>query len=121
MAKALRAKFSGIYVTGESVSIPPKFPCVCFQEDDNYLSQADMDTSPNERMVILRYRIDVYSNKASGKKSEVKEILSEIQQILYRKNFTRFSHNPLKDLGDKIFHMVETYRVKYDGKAFYRV
>lgn len=80
-----------------------------------------MDSSEEERFVILRYRIDAYSNKASGKKAEAKTILSTIQPLLYQRNFTRFSHTPMNDMGDKICHIVEAYRVKFDGEAFYRV
>ena len=103
------------------MSAPTSFPCVAFYEDDNYISQEDLDSSFTERIATLRYRIDVYSNKTSNRKAEVKAILAVIQPILYLRNFTRFSRTPLNDMGDKIFHMVETYRVKFDGDAFYRV
>lgn len=121
VATALREAFPGIFVTGEIVSMPPQFPCVCFYEDDNYISREDMDTSGHEIMTTLRYRCDVYSNKASGKKSEVKAIQAVIEPILYLKNFTRFSRTPLNDMGEKIYHSVATYRVKYDGNSFYRI
>ena len=103
------------------VSAPTAWPCVAFFEDDNYVSQEDFDTSPTEQFAVLRYRIDVYSNKANGRRAEVKEILEVIRPILYARNFTRLSSTPLNDLGDKIYHKVETYRVKTDGDAFYRL
>lgn len=121
VAKALREQYADIFVTGEAVYAPNQFPCVAFYEDDNYTSQADMDTSSQERFVILRYRVDVYTNDANGKKAKAKEIMSVIEPILYLKDFTRFSKTPMNDMGDHIFHMVATYRVKFDGDAFYRV
>lgn len=108
-------------MTGEAVSAPTQWPCVAFYESDNYTSREDLDSSDEERVVMLMYRIDVYSNKVSGRKSEAKAILADIQPLLYKRNFTRFSHTPMNDMGDKIMHMVETYRVKFDGEAFYRV
>lgn len=121
MATALRTAFPGIFVTGDLVSAPTSFPCVAFFEDDNYLSREDMDSAGEEKIAVLRYRVDVYSNKTSGRKAEAKAIMAVIQPILYARNFTRFSQTPINDLGDKIYHAVETYRVKTDGNAFYRV
>lgn len=121
VATALRSSFSDIYVTGEAVDAPSKFPCVVFYEDDNYISQVDMDSSWDEKFAVLRYRVDIYSNKASGRKSEAKAIRAVIEPLLYRRNFTRFSSTPINDMGDNIFHVVTTYRVKTDGTSFYRV
>ena len=121
IATALRTEFPEIFVTGEAISAPSKFPCVAFYEDDNYISREDMDSADHEVMATLRYRCDVYSNKSSGKKSEVKAIQAVIEPILYLKNFTRFSKTPLNDMGDKIYHSVGTYRVKTDGVGFYRI
>lgn len=121
VAKALREEVDGIFVTGEAVNTPPKFPCVAFYEDDNYTSQFDMDSSGEERFVVLRYRVDVYTNDTSGKKAKAKSIMSVIEPILYIRDFTRFSRTPMNDMGESIYHLVATYRVKYDGEAFYRV
>lgn len=121
VATALRSSFSNIYVTGEAVDAPSKFPCVVFYEDDNYISQVDMDSSWDEKFAVLRYRVDIYSNKASGRKSEAKAIRAVIEPLLYRRNFTRFSSTPINDMGDNIYHVVTTYRVKTDGTSFYRI
>lgn len=121
VATELRSQFDGIYVTGEAVTAPSQFPCVVFLEDDNYISQVDMDSSWDEKFAVLRYRVDIYSNKTNGRKSEVKAIRAAIEPLLYRRNFTRFSSTPIDDMGDKIFHVVTTYRVKTDGTSFYRV
>lgn len=121
VATTLREEFPTIFVTGDAVAAPTQFPCVAFYEDDNYISQEDMDSSFEERYATLRYRVDVYSNKVSGRKAEAKSILAVIQPLLYMRNFTRFSMTPLNDMGDKICHYVVTYRVKTDGTSFYRV
>lgn len=117
----MRSQFTGISVKGEAVNVPPKFPCVCFYEADNYISREDLDTSADERFATLLYRVDVYTNKASVHKTEAKSILNVIRPFLYGKNFTRFSSTPVNDMGDGIFHLAETYRVKTDGYSFYRL
>ena len=121
MAGALRTEFPGIFVTGEAVGAPTVFPCVAFYEDDNYISREDMDSAGEEKIATLRYRIDVYSNLVGGRKTEAKTIMAAIEPLLYQRNFKRFSRTPLNDLGEKIYHVVETYRVKTDGESFYRV
>lgn len=117
----LRAQFGNISVKGEAVNVPPKFPCVCFYEADNYIAREDLDSSPSERFATLLYRVDVYTNKASGRKTEAKSILNTVRPFLYSKNFTRFSSTPINDMGDGILHIAETYRVKTDGNSFYRL
>lgn len=121
VATELRTQFPGIFVTGDSVGAPTAFPCVAFFEDDNYVSREDLDTADEAKIVSLRYRIDVYSNKTGNRKAEAKAILAAIEPLLYQRNFTRFSRTPLNDLGEKIYHVVSTYRVKTDGQSFYRV
>ena len=116
----MRSQVSNITVKGEAVNVPPKFPCVCFYEADNYVSREDMDSSADERFATLLYRVDVYTNKASGRKTESKGILGIIRPFLYDRNFTRFSSTPVNDMGDGILHIAETYRVKTDGNSFYR-
>ena len=121
IATALRTQFSGIFVTGEAVNAPPHFPCVAFYEEDNYTMHDALDSGSEERCAILRYRLDVYSDKAGGKKGEAKDIVSFVESYLYARNFTRDSRMPLNDMGDTIFHMIGTYRVVTDGEAFYRI
>lgn len=121
VAATVRAQFPNAFVTSEAVNAPSQFPCVCFFEDDNYTPQEALDSSFEERFAALRYRLDIYSNKAAGRKNEVKEILSYIEPLLYARNFTRDSRTPLNDMGDTIFHMVGTYRVVTDGEGFYRI
>lgn len=121
IATMLREKYADIYVTGDSTAAPSRFPCVFFEQTDRYTVQESMDTSDEERSAILLYRADIFSNKASGRKTQTVEIENAIWELLYRHNFTQFSNAPLQDMGDKIYHRVATYRVKWDGKAFYRI
>lgn len=121
IATQLRSQFDGISVKGEAVNVPPRFPHVSFYEADNYISTEDLDSSDTERFATLLYRVDVYANKASGRKTEAKAILGVIRPFLYSKNFTRFSSSPVNDMGDGILHIAETYRVKTDGESFYRL
>ena len=69
IAEALRAQFPGILVSGEYVNAPTRFPYVSLVEQDNYTTEAHMDSGDTERFATLMYEGNVYSDKAGGKKS----------------------------------------------------
>ena len=70
VATALRAAFDGIEVSGDYTKVPAAFPFVSMVEADNYLTPSHLDNSDEEKFVTIMYEINVYSDKASGKKSE---------------------------------------------------
>lgn len=49
IAEALRAQFPGILVSGEYVNAPTRFPYVSLVEQDNYTTEAHMDSGDTER------------------------------------------------------------------------
>ena len=73
VATELRAQFSGVQVYGEYVETPARFPAVTIVEADNRVLTR-MRTENIENAVSSMFEINVYSNKASGKKAEAKAI-----------------------------------------------
>lgn len=121
VAAALRANFLGIEVSGDYTKVPPKFPFVSIVEADNATSQNRMDTSDVERFATVMYEINVYSDKADGKKSECKAIMAFIDEIMYRMNFTRIALAPVPNLSKStIYRMIARYRAETDGTRLYR-
>ena len=121
VAAALRANFLGIEVSGDYTKVPPKFPFVSIVEADNATSQNRMDTSDVEKFATVMYEINVYSDKAEGKKSECKAIMSFIDEIMYRMNFTRIALAPVPNLSKStIYRMIARYRAETDGTRLYR-
>lgn len=121
VAAALRANFLGIEVSGDYTKVPPKFPFVSMVEADNATSQNRMDTSDVERFATVMYEINVYSDKADGKKSECKAIMAFIDEIMYRMNFTRIALAPVPNLSKStIYRMIARYRAETDGTRLYR-
>lgn len=51
IAEALRAQFPGILVSGEYVNAPTRFPYVSLVEQDNYTTDAHMDSGDTWTMV----------------------------------------------------------------------
>ena len=121
VAAALRANFLGIEVSGDYTKVPPKFPFVSMVEADNATSQNRTDTSDVERFATVMYEINVYSDKADGKKSECKAIMAFIDEIMYRMNFTRIALAPVPNLSKStIYRMIARYRAETDGTRLYR-
>lgn len=80
LAKGLRDKYSNITVLGENVDVPSKFPCVTFDETLNIPTH--LDTSVINKFARVQYRVQVFSNKESGKRAEAREIYKTVDEIL---------------------------------------
>ena len=121
MSEALRKRFKGISVSGEYVNAPPKFPYVSIVEQDNYMSANRLDSSDREKFSTLMYEVNVYSDKAGSKKSACREIMGVIDEMLYKRNFTRISLSPVPNMENgTIYRLVARYRAETDGGTIYR-
>lgn len=120
IAKALRNKFSGIIVSGEYINAPPDFPYVSIVEQDNYTTQAHMDSGSVEFSTLM-YEVNVYSNKSVGKKAVCREIITFIDSLMYSKNFRRISLSPVPNMENAtIYRLVARYKAETDGTNLYR-
>lgn len=120
IAKALRAEFDGIYVTGEYVNAPPKFPTVSIIEADNYIDAESVSSKADEEYSIVMYEVEVFTN-SEQKVTQAREILSFIDAILYDLNFTRLSMTPVPNMANtSIYRLVARYRAETDGNILYR-
>ena len=121
IATLLRKRFPGIDISSEYVNSPPSFPHVSIVQSDCYPVPGKQDTSLKDNMEVVRFDIDIYSNKTEGKKTECKTIAKEIDVLLYSMNFTRTAMTPVPNMEDAtIYRIVARYRVATDGKYFYR-
>ena len=86
IAVAVRDKYPSIYLTGEYVKSPPSFPAGSIVEMDNTTYTSTQTSSENETHANVMYEVNVYSNKAKGKKTECKDhstiiLLKSIQEF----------------------------------------
>lgn len=109
VATELRSKFSVINIYGEDVRSPSSFPCVSIVEADNYTVKSTQDSGSNENHANLMYEVNVYSNKTSGKKSECKEILAIVDEMMLGMGFTRTMKNPVSMDDATVYRMVTRY------------
>ena len=93
VAEALRVAFPGIFVSGEYVDTPAKFPAVTIVESDNAIVQ---------RMRTV--------NTVGYKKSEAKDIMEAVDGEFSKLGFARTMCNPISNLSDAtIYRMVARY------------
>lgn len=121
VATALRANFPGITVESVTTYSPSKFPCVCIEETDNYSLLSTRDTASNENHATVVYEVNVYSNKAKGKKTEAKAILAVVDSVLNGLGFTRTTKTPINLDDATKYRVFARYRaVVSTNKTIYR-
>lgn len=119
IARVLRDKFPGINIAGEYVNAPSSFPHVSITQSDNSVISEQMTGSAE--MAQVMFEINIYSNKADGRKTECKAIAKVIDDVMFRMNFKRMALTPIPNMEDAtIYRIVARYRAMTDGKYFYR-
>ena len=119
IARVLRDKFPGINIAGEYVNAPSSFPHVSITQSDNSVVSEQMTGSAE--MAQVMFEINIYSNKADGRKTECKAIAKVIDDVMFRMNFKRMALTPIPNMEDAtIYRIVARYRLMTDGKYFYR-
>lgn len=112
IATALREEYgaSNIFVAGEYVSQPSKFPAILIVEQENTVYRRGSDSERIENFADVMYQVDVYSNKSKGKKAECKEIIGKIDALFAQMGFTRTFLNPVQNMNDAtIYRMTARY------------
>ena len=113
VATALRNEYGtgNIFVTGEYVAQPPKFPAVMIVQMDNSVHQRAIDTSYIEHAVDVMYQVDVYCNLQKGKKQQAKDILAKVDDEMSGMGFIRTYKNPVPNMNDAtIYRMTTRYK-----------
>ena len=119
IARVLRDKFPGINIAGEYVNAPSSFPHVSITQSDNSVVSEQMTGSAE--MAQVMFEINIYSNKADGRKTECKAIAKVSDDVMFRMNFKRMALTPSPNMEDAtIYRIVARYRAMTDGKYFYR-
>ena len=109
---ALRAEFTGIFVSGEAVAAPSSFPAVTIVEQDNSTHQRSLDSSGKENHAVLMYEINAFSNLGSGKKKQTRAIMAIIDDEMQDMGFVRVGSGPMTvpNADASIYRIVARYR-----------
>lgn len=110
VAEAVRTAFPDTFVSAEYTDIPARFPAVTITEADNRIYDR-MRTTVIENAVDVMYEVNVYSNKAAGKKTEAKEIMNAVDAAFCNLGFTRQMRQQVPNLNDaRIYRVVARYQ-----------
>ena len=96
---AVMAYDNTIYVTSEASIAPPSFPAVYVEQIDSYVPPQFRISSREELYAAMTFDVQVYSNKAAGKRAEAKSILTVIDNALRIAGLRRTTSNYV-DLTD---------------------
>ena len=80
VAVDLRSAYSGVRVVGEYVHSPTTFPTVTIDETQNW--PVHLDSAVQNKYAQVQYRVQVFSNLKSGKRSQAREIYSRVDEKL---------------------------------------
>lgn len=123
VSKSVREKYPSVFISGEYVRTPSKFPFVSLIEMSNTAYDRTQTSGSLENHASLMYEVNVYSNKRSGKKTECKEIATLIDDELAALGFSRTMLQPIPNLDDAtIYRMTGRYTavISKDKKLYRR-
>lgn len=123
VAISVRSKYAKAAVVGEYTRKPSKFPCVALDEIDNTPVDRLEDSSNEEKFAGVAYRLQVFSNKESGKKAEAREIFSTADSVMRRLGFRRVSYTTTPEIYDSTIYSIQvTYEaiVSSSGDVYSR-
>lgn len=123
VATAVRAAHSTVTVTGEYTRKPSKLPAVTLDETENVAVAELEDSSQEENFSALTYRMQVFSNKTSGKKAEAREIFATADEAMRNLGFRRITYTTTPEIYEStIYSITATYEtvIGADGVTYKR-
>jgi hypothetical protein len=123
VAESVKTAYPTVFMSGEYVRTPPKFPFVSLVEMSNTAYDRTQSSGGLENHASLMYEVNIYSNKKSGKKSECKAIAALIDNEMATLGFSRTMLQPIPNMDDAtIYRMTGRYTavVSKDKKLYRR-
>jgi hypothetical protein len=110
VATKLREQHPDVIVTGEYTRMPSKFPAVTLDEITNVTVDELEDSSVAEKYSSLTYRLQVFSNKQSGKKAEARAIFATADSVMRGLGFRRITYTTTPEIYEStIYSITATY------------
>jgi hypothetical protein len=123
VTKSVRNAYPSVFISGEYVRTPSKFPFVSLIEMSNTAYDRTQTSGSLENHASLMYEVNVYSNKTSGKKNECKAIAALIDNEMATLGFSRTMLQPIPNIDDAtIYRMTGRYTavISKDKKLYRR-
>jgi hypothetical protein len=119
VAKVIRDKHFGTKVKGEYIRNPSEFPTVTLDETSNVTVDWLEDSSNVESYAGVIYRLQVFSNKESGKRAEARTIFATADAEMRRMGFRRVTYTTTPEIYDStIYNITATYEGVVSTKGY---
>ena len=119
VATAVRNSHAGVTVIGESTRKPSKFPTVTLDETENVMVDRLEDSSKEEKFVGVTYKLQVFSNKQSGKKTEAREIFATADAEMRRMGFQRVTFTVTPEIYESTIYQINaTYEAVVSAAGY---
>lgn len=121
VAQAIRAKYPTAYINSNQEIIPSSYPAITFSEEGNTIATRYASSSKKENFIRVLYEANVYSNKKVDPKSEIKDIMRIIDEVMVDMGFTRtYNQNMVNVRDTNIQRRLGRWTGTTDGKTIYR-
>jgi hypothetical protein len=119
VATRVRDQHTGTTVTGEYTRKPSKFPAVTLDEMQNVVVDRLEDSSGAENFAGVIYRLQVFSNKRTGKKAEAREIFATADAEMRSMGFRRVTYTTTPEIYDStIYNITATYEAVVSSAGY---
>lgn len=109
VAGDLRSRYEGIKVVGEYVATPTVFPTVTIDEIQNI--PVHQDSAVHNKYAEIVYRVQVFSNAKSGKRSQAREIYGAVDAVLQTLGLYAITYTTTPAIyNSEIYSITATYR-----------
>lgn len=116
VAVPVREAHPGVTFTGEYTRKPSSFPAATLDEIENVMVDRLDDSSGEERFSGLTYRLQVFSNKKAGRKSEARAIFKTADSVMRGLGFHRVTYTTTPEIYEStIYSITATYEAIIDA------
>lgn len=119
VATCVRTEHPAANVSGEYTRKPSKFPAVTLDETQNVMIDSLEDSSGAENFAGVTYRLQVSSNKRTGKKAEARAIFATADAEMRRMGFRRKTYTTIPEIYDStIYSITATYEAVVSAAGY---
>ena len=118
VANAVLANYPTCFFTNAFIYAPSKFPCVALVLSDDGTRYDTRDSSKQDKFRDITVTVDVFSNKADGKKTEAEDIMQIVFDTLFPLNFHQVSCRPASNMNNaSIYKITATFVATIDSNG----
>lgn len=119
VATAVRNAHVGVKVTGEYIRKPSSFPTVTLDEIENLMVGNLEDSSNKERFAGVTYRLQVFSNRETGKRAECRMVFATADAEMRNLGFRRVTYTTTPEIYDStIYSITATYEAVVSAAGY---